>query len=43
MRSFAAAGVEGQATAAVVERTRYRRADATRPVELRELIKQAEF
>jgi glucose-6-phosphate 1-dehydrogenase len=41
-RSFAAAGVEGQATAAVVERTRYRRADATSPVELRELIEQVE-
>jgi glucose-6-phosphate 1-dehydrogenase len=41
-RSFAAAGVEGAATAAVVERTRYRSADATSPADLRELIEQAE-
>jgi glucose-6-phosphate 1-dehydrogenase len=41
-RSFASAGAEGQATAAVVERTRYRRADATSPADLRGLIDQAE-
>ena len=41
-RSFAAAGAEGTATGAVVERTRYRRADATRPADLRELMEQAE-
>lgn len=41
-RSFAAAGAEGPATAAAVERTRYRRADATNPAELRKLLEQAE-
>jgi glucose-6-phosphate 1-dehydrogenase len=41
-RSFAAAGAEGEAAAAVVERTRYRRADATSPADLRELVEQAD-
>jgi glucose-6-phosphate 1-dehydrogenase len=41
-RSFAAAGAEGEAAAAVVQRTRYRRADATSPDELRVLLEQAE-
>src|SRR3954469_7066535 len=41
-RSFAAAGAEGEAAAAVVERTHYRRADATSPADLRELVEQAD-
>jgi glucose-6-phosphate 1-dehydrogenase len=41
-RSFAAAGAEGAATAAVVKRTRYRSADATSQADLRELIGQAD-
>jgi glucose-6-phosphate 1-dehydrogenase len=41
-RSFAAAGAEGDATAAVVERTRYAPADATSPADLRRLLEEAE-
>ena len=41
-RSFAAAGVEGGATAAVVEHTRYRPADASSPADLRGLLEEAE-
>jgi glucose-6-phosphate 1-dehydrogenase len=41
-RSFAAAGAEGAATTAVVERTRYHPADATDADDLKELIGQAE-
>jgi glucose-6-phosphate 1-dehydrogenase len=37
-RAFATAGADGPATAAVLDRTRYRRADATSPADLRDLI-----
>jgi glucose-6-phosphate 1-dehydrogenase len=40
--SFAAAGARGPATDAAVERTFYRRADATSPAELKELMKQTD-
>ena len=41
-RAFTAADAGGDATAAVVERTRYRRADATSPDDLRGLLEQAD-
>lgn len=40
--SFAAAGAAGPATDAAVERTVYRRADATSPADLKELMGQAQ-
>jgi glucose-6-phosphate 1-dehydrogenase len=41
-RAFAAAEVEGRAAAAVVERARYHRADATSPDDLAKLLEQVE-
>lgn len=41
-RSFASVGAEGAATAAVVDRTRYLRADATAVADLRSLMEQAQ-
>jgi glucose-6-phosphate 1-dehydrogenase len=41
-RAFTAADADGDATAAVAERARFRRADATSPDDLRALLEQAE-